>query len=236
MAEVTPTTFNLMYKAATLLLGAGLSKAAGTPGLLAILMGKVTENTAIPAAGGLMVSLQIPSLVLNMHSGHALALFLALRAEGKYSEKRDQLRNIQTTMDVFQKVIREAIGTTGTAPDSLPSTDLTILIDKKRHAAYRKEVDAAITNVNAYVKALDAVLDDIERCPSSGTLFSPRCGNHSARTSRGTSSNSSGTIRWKRRRTGPGTATRPGLPGPATISCAIVSNGPGSPLFLDGAR
>jgi len=164
MAEVTPTTFNLMYKAATLLLGAGLSKAAGTPGLLAILMGKVTENTAIPAAGGLMVSLQIPSLVLNMHSGHALALFLALRAEGKYSEKRDQLRNIQTTMDVFQKVIREAIGTTGTAPDSLPSTDLTILIDKKRHAAYRKEVDAAITNVNAYVKALDAVLDDIERC------------------------------------------------------------------------
>jgi hypothetical protein len=164
MVDWTTTTFRLMYKAGTLLLGAGLSKAAGAPGILAIVTGKVTENVAVPAAGGLMVGLQIPSLVLNMHSGHALALFLALRAEGKYSEKRDQLRNIQTTMAAFQKVIKEAIETTGSAPETLPSADAAIVFDRVRYSAYLKEVDATIKDVNAYVKVLDAVLDDIEKC------------------------------------------------------------------------
>ena len=164
MADLGATTFNLMYKASTLLLGIGLGKAAGTPGIFAIITGKVTESVAVPAAAGMMVAMRIPSLVLNMHSGHALALFLALRAEGKYSEKRDQLRNIQTTMETFQKVIKEAIDTTGAAPETLPSTSGAIVLDKMRYAAYLKEVDAAVKNVNAYVRALDAVLDDIEKC------------------------------------------------------------------------
>lgn len=163
MADWSSTTFNLMYKAATLFLGFALPKAAGAPGMLAIMTGKVTENVAIPASG-LMVGLQVPSLTLNMHSGHALALYLALRAEGKYSEKRDQLRNTQTTMETFQKAIRQGIETTGSAPATLPSAPAAIMFDKVKYPAYLKEVDTTINNVNAYVKALDAVLDDIERC------------------------------------------------------------------------
>lgn len=164
MADWGQTVFRNMYKAASLLLGIGLSKAAGAPGTLAIITGKVTENVAVPAAGGLMVALRIPSLVLNLHSVHALALFQALRAEGKYSEKREQMRNIQKTMDVLQKTIKDAIGTTGAAPESLPSAPAAIIFDKERYTAFLKEVDEASKNVTAYVKALDAMLDDIEKC------------------------------------------------------------------------
>jgi len=163
MADWEQSLFQKMYKGAVLLLGIGLHKAAGAPGTLAIITGKVTEAAAVPA-GGLLVALRIPSLVLNMHSVHALALFQALRAEGKYSESREQLRKIQQTMEIFQKVIKEALATTGSAPESLPSAPAAILFDKVRYPAYLREVEEASKNVAAYVKALDAVLDDIETC------------------------------------------------------------------------
>lgn len=162
MADWESKIFQNMYKAASFLLGVGLHKLAGAPGTLAIITGKVTESTAIPA--GLMVGLRIPSLVLNMHSVHALALFQALRAEGRYSEKREQMRGIQAGMDTLQKVIKDAIGTTGSAPETLPDAPAGILFDKVRYPAYLREVEEVSTNVKAYVAVLDAVLDDIEQC------------------------------------------------------------------------
>src|SRR5262245_51401109 len=102
--DVWQTAFKGMYKAVSILGGVAASKVAGTPGLFMVIIGKASVD-AVPAVAGSMMAGAMPGLVMGFHSPHALVLFNALRASKKYSDKRNQLRSIQDSMDKFIKVI-----------------------------------------------------------------------------------------------------------------------------------
>jgi hypothetical protein len=168
--DVWETAFKGMYKAVSILAGVAASKAAGTPGLFSLIIGSASIE-AVPAAAGSMMAGAIPGLAMGFHSPHALVLFNALRASKKYSDKREQLRGIQDSMDKFIMVINESISASSPLPSTLPETGADVFFDKKRYAEYLKLVDAATKTTRAFVDNLDLILNDIERCVEEWNNF-----------------------------------------------------------------
>ena len=166
--DVWETTFKLMYKGGSLLIGVAANRLADAPGTIAIVTGKAAETVV---SGATMVALRAPSLMLSFHAPHALALFRALRAESKYGDKRDNLRNIQESMDQLIKTIGSCISTTGSPPSSLPDSDASVLVNRERYVAYMNKVQLAISNTRAYIETVDLVLDDIARCLQEWNKF-----------------------------------------------------------------
>jgi hypothetical protein len=162
--------FKGLYKAATILTGVAVNRAADAPGVLAIVTGKATSG-AIPMAPGVMAGLAAPSLMLNFHSVHALALFQALRSQAKYGDLREQLRGIEPVMSRLIRVIEDSIRESSPVPSTLPSQDASILFDPKRLTAYRAATDALARQIREYVIVQDAVLDDVTRCLNEWNRF-----------------------------------------------------------------
>jgi hypothetical protein len=168
LMDVWQTTFKGMYKAVSILSGVAAHASAGVPGLFSVLFRGATPAAVLP---GTMTGLSMASFTLNFHSAHALVLFNALRAEGKYSDKREQLRAIQDAMDKFIKVIEQATGESSPIPSGLPEADAVVLFDPPRYAAFMKQANEAINNTKAFVQALDLVLDDVARCLEEWNKF-----------------------------------------------------------------
>lgn len=117
------------------------------------LTGLTLKYAGVPMSG-------LPGLALGFHSPHALALFRAIRAEAKYSDKREHMQAIEKSMHEFMKVIGEAIQASSPVPESPPVGTITDLASRD----YRKRVDEFVAHARFFVEALDFVLDDISRC------------------------------------------------------------------------
>lgn len=164
------TAFKGMYRAVSILGGVAASKAAGTPGLFMLAIGKASVD-AVPAVAGSMMAGAMPGLVLGFHAPHALVLFNALRASAKYSDKRENLRNIQDSMGKFIKDIDQAIDASSPIPSTLPETGADVFFDKNRYAEYLRLVEASVKATNVFIEKLDLVLKDIERCIDEWNIF-----------------------------------------------------------------
>ena len=164
--------FKNIYKAAASLIGGAAQKAVGVPSLFEVLLkeagtmrGAAGVDLALPATRGVMLGAGAPALSLNFHSAHALALFLAIRAEKKYGDAREHLDAISDAMDALTDSIKAAIDSTTPVPMTLPSIPLNRdLMTPSQQTAYIALLNDAVKHTRAFVAFLDIILDDLSRC------------------------------------------------------------------------